>query len=236
MSRTVMPLPHDAVATVIRRDNRFRITARITSPVCEEEVAVHLHDPGRVREVIYPGNTILLKWARSATRMTDWDVLAGDVGGDWVLVHSGYHSTIAERIMRAGLAGPSLAACDLRREATRGASRFDFLLECRDHRHWIEVKGCSLARNGVALFPDAPTVRGTRHLTELIDAVEQGDRASVLVLVLGHDARSFSPNGDTDPHFAKAFARAVEAGVDIHPLRCSYDGANISFHDVLPIE
>ncbi|HHN82054.1 MAG TPA: DNA/RNA nuclease SfsA [Methanomicrobia archaeon] len=235
MSRSVMPLPYDAVGTVVGRDNRFRASVDIIEPIRENGASVHVHDPGRIREVIYPGNTVLLRWARSQTRTTDWDMLAGDVGGEWVLVHSGYHSTIAEGILRAGLAGPSIRGCTLHREVTRGGSRFDFLLECATDRHWIEVKGCSLSRDGVALFPDAPTTRGTRHLEGLIDAVEGGDRASVVFLVLGHAATSFSPNSDTDPHFAEAFARAVDSGVTIYPLRCTYDGCDVSYHGVLPV-
>jgi sugar fermentation stimulation protein A len=88
---------------------------------------------------------------------------------------------------------------------------------------FIEVKGCTLARHGIALFPDAPTSRGARHLEELMEAKRQGFGAAILVLVFRQDAGLFSPNEQTDPRFAELFRRAVSCGVECYPVKIAYN-------------
>ncbi len=85
----------------------------------------------------------------------------------------------------------------------------------------MEVKGCTLFRDGIGYFPDAPTERGARHLRELTGAVEDGINAMAAFVIQGEDILEVRPNTDTDPEFAKAFEEAREAGVKILFLRCS---------------
>ena len=95
-----------------------------------------------------------------------------------------------------------------------GRSRLDFLVETSRERIWIEVKGCTLSKNRKALFPDAPTERGRKHVMELMDALEEGYKAFLLFLIMRR-AKRFSPNKEVDKKFAIALKKSSEKGVKI---------------------
>jgi len=119
-------------------------------------------------------------------------------------------------------------------EQKLGDSRLDFLVLKIDKRIWVEVKGCTFVRDDVALFPDAPTTRGKRHLDELTLAKRNGYNAAVLFLVFRPDAKYFSPNRLMDPQFYGAYQKAREAGVDFYPLLFTFREGNIYFNKILP--
>lgn len=195
---------------------------------------VHVHDPGRL-PLLRPGTEVLVRRAASAGRATAWDLLAFRLGGEWVFAHSGYHRVLAERILADGRLSPLGPASGLRREVARGRVRVDFLLRRADGRRvWVEVKGCTLVSGGVALFPDAPTLRGRRQLEELVRALGEGDGAALLVLVFV-PARAFAPHREVDPRFAEALWSSVEAGLALHPLLLSYDGTALWLQGRLPV-
>lgn len=220
--------------TFIRRPNRYLAIVALD----DEEVTVHVHDPGRLTELLYEGNTCLIKYAPGPKRKTSWDMIAAQKGEEYVLVHSGYHRALAESILNNPSINPFGALLSYKAEAKYGKSRIDFLVESGDDERplWIEVKGCSLSVDGVALFPDAPTIRGTRHLEELIEIVSGGERAGVLLLVLSA-SKSFMPKKDTDPKFYETFYKAIKSGVVVYPvqLKCHSDGC-IEYKGILPIE
>ena len=87
-------------------------------------------------------------------------------------------------------------------------------------KYLMEVKGCTLFRNGIGLFPDAPTERGARHLRELIQAQEAGYKAIIAFVIQGEGIDHVEPNTETDPEFAKAFYEAISAGVQVLHLKC----------------
>ncbi len=203
----------------IDRPNRYLANVMIDGEV----VSVHVHDPGRLKELLYPLNKCLVKYVPGDKRKTQWDMIAAQKADDYVLVHSGYHRYIAEAILKDPLLNPFGIFKTMRAEAKYGQSRIDFLAQVESDQNatetiWVEVKGCSLSEEGVAKFPDAPTVRGTRHLEELMHIKAAGDRAGVLLLVLS-DAQLFVPKRDTDPKFYDAFYRALDQGVEIYPIK-----------------
>ncbi len=186
-------------------------------------VTVHVHDPGRLRELLYEGNPCLIRYAASETRKTDWDMIAAAKADDYVLIHSGYHRYIAEALIRNEALNPFGEAFSVKAEVKHENSRIDFkYVDAEGRNVWVEVKGCSLSEDGVAKFPDAPTVRGTKHLRSLIDIKASGDRACVLILVLSA-SEVFAPKVDTDPKFAACFYEALEAGVEIAPIKVLFD-------------
>lgn len=227
----------DALGHVISRPNRFLLISDVEMPdgTVYRSEKVHVHDPGRLKEILYPGNIIQLRKADKEGRKTSWDLVSGKVEEKWVLVNSSYHRYIAESILSSALS-PLGRLFSIRAEVRAGASRLDFLLTGEDGKvHYIEVKGCTLSRDGRALFPDAPTTRGTRHLRELIRLKEEGYESDVLVLVLAPDTECFIPNAECDPEFAGAFRDAVLAGVNVHPIALEFDGMNVSYSRVLPL-
>ncbi len=230
MSVNLIKIPHDLRGRFVRRLNRFVGEVK-TAPGRIE--LVHIHDPGRLTEILFEGNEVLLARVDNPARKTRWDLLAGRVGDQWVLVHSGYHRAVAEKIFEMPEVSPFGTVVEIHPEVKYGSSRLDFLIRAGEEQIWIEVKGCTLARDGVALFPDAPTSRGRRHMEELIALRGEGFRSAAVFLVFV-SAEVFAPNAETDPDFAEVFYRAVRAGVEIYPLRLCYDGENVCYVGRMP--
>lgn len=204
-------------ATFLSRPNRFLGIARIGG----SEEKVHIHDPGRLKELLYEGNSVLVKRAEKRGRKTAWDLIAAWYGEKWIFVNSAYHRAISERIVREILFPD---AESIRPEVKVGHSRIDFVVEGSENITGIEVKGCTLAENGVALFPDAPTERGRKHLHTLMDMIDEGKKAMLLVLVFRDNSICFAPNEVTDPKFADSFREAMKKGVVVRPFVLNYDG------------
>ncbi len=200
------------------RLNRFVGLVDITWPVKERDVKIHIHDSGRLSELLYDGNEILLRKPQSdGHRKTKWDLVAARFKDQWVLTNSGMHRKIAEWIFTAGIPFGKLK--EIIPEVKSGQSRLDFLLvKGNDERVWVEVKGCTLTIDGRATFPDAPTVRGRKHVEELINLRKSGERSAIVFLVMRRDSVCFYPNVETDPEFSRTFFMALDAGVEVYPL------------------
>lgn len=210
--------------TFLERPNRFTVMFKAKTPKLLEESA-HLKDPGRLKELLYPGVRLLLRKAPSnPKRKTKFDVVAVFKDNLWVLINSGFHSDLAQELIESGLVSEFEGYEVERREFTFGKSRLDFLLRpVADsipglQKMLVEVKGCTLVEDGLARFPDAPTIRGKKHVEELISATIQEYESSVLFLVLKEDARVFSPNYDTDPDFSRVLEESQEKKVNIIPF------------------
>ena len=103
----------------------------------------------------------------------------------------------------------------VKREVAYGTSRFDLYIEQENKKGFIEVKGVTLEKNGIAMFPDAPTTRGTKHVLELAKAAQEGYTCAILFVVQLKGCYEFVPNRETDPAFADALQLAVKAGVQV---------------------
>lgn len=205
----------NSIATVAERKNRFLVTAMHNG----KELLCHLHDPGRLKELIYPGNSILVR--KTAGIRTEYSVTGAMKNGDWILTDSRFHNRIAARFLRASA----------RREVPVGKSRIDFL----DGDCYVEVKGCSLETEGKALFPDAPSARATKHMNELAKITREGMCALALVLVFSPAAEIFQPNESTDPEFYSAFYRAMEIGVHAVALKFRLNEGSIVYMGRIPV-
>ncbi len=219
----LLEMPCQIQATWIERPNRFLGIVRFQDGT---QAKVHVRDPGRLTELLFPGNKVIVNPAPGAAkeRKTRFDLVAAAYEDQWVLVNSGYHPAIAGNMLSEPSVSPFVPLRFIRSEVRYGESRLDFLLKLGNKdldRVLLEVKGCTLARDGMALFPDAPTIRGRRHIQELMKAMDDGYRTALLVLVFRQDASCFSPNRDTDPEFAQVFAHALEMGVECHPVKLS---------------
>ena len=232
----VMKIPWDAKGIFRSRPNRFLGSMDITSPKKKMAVKVHIHDPGRLKELLYPGNRVILRKAEGTGRKTEWDLIAAYYGGNWILAHSGYHREIAEWIIKNQEVSPFGKLNSIRPEARFGSSRLDFLLVNKNGKKiWVEVKGCTLVKDGVALFPDAPTKRGSRHIRHLIEAKTGGDRAAIIILVFRQDAECFAPNAETDPDFSNTFYSALDAGVEVHPFKLLHEDEFVKYVEKIPV-
>ena len=198
----------------IDRPNRFVVVFE-TEPGLTE--TAHLRDPGRLKELLIPGAKLLLRKAKpNPKRKTKYDVIAVFNQDIWVLINSGFHSDIAADLIESGLIKELSNYSILRREYTYSKSRIDFLLTNQEKfKMLLEVKGCTLVEKGLAKFPDAPTLRGKKHLEELSHSIRDGFKAAALFLIIRDDAMEFTPNTAMDPDFSAALGSAMENGVFI---------------------
>jgi sugar fermentation stimulation protein A len=218
-------------AHFVGRPNRFVVEARLRKAEAGSDSGVatvavaHLADPGRLKELLVPGRRMGLRPAAPAsTRTTRWTALLVEApdGSGWVSLNT----TMPNRLVRAALASGVLS--ELREwrlagwEVPYGSSRLDFLLEREEGRRmYLEAKSVTLVEDGVALFPDAVTARGARHLEELIRAREEGHEAAVLFVLQRPDALRIVAARAIDPAFADTLSRAEKAGVRVLGRRCS---------------
>ncbi len=228
--KKILEIPYDAIGTLIERPNRFLAIVDIENVGIQK---VHVHDPGRLKEILYKGNQLLLRHVNKQNRKTQWDLIAGNVDNKWILIHSGYHRQIAEILIEKFKIFGDYD--NLQAEVKYGHSRIDFVLEKKGNKRWIEVKGCTLSINNVALFPDAPTQRGTKHLQTLIELANKGEQADILILVFRPDSKCFLPNKDTDKKFTDTFYQALENNVNVHPIMLRYKDGTVYFEKEIPL-
>ena len=184
-------------------------------------------------------------------REVGWRVLVRPVAGehrktkyDLVLVDMGQALASADARAPNALLAESVANghlkqfagyTDIRREVTFGDSRLDLMLEGPQGRCYIEAKSVTLVKNGVGLFPDAPTARGAKHLRTLITVLEAGHRAAVVFVVQRPDANAFATSDLSDPELAEALRSAVAAGVEAYAYNCEVTERSIRLDHSLPI-
>ena len=203
-------------ATFVARDNRFRVTVELDG----EHVWAHLANSGRLTELLTPGRRLFLRPVTAQGRKTAYDLLLVDLDGVLVSVDARMPNSLVEEALREGSLTPFDDYETIRREVRWGESRLDFVLEEQSRRCLIEAKSVTLVKGGVALFPDAPTIRGRRHVEELRRAVAEGTRAAVVFIVQREDARAFTTNDEADPSFGCALRSAVEGGVEVYAYAC----------------
>ena len=189
-----------------------------------------------MEELLFEGNDVLLQHKDSKNRKTSWEIIAAKRDDFWILTNSIYHNRIGLNIIKEKNISPFSNVSQIKTERTHGKSRFDFLVTHNDgSQTWVELKGCSLAVDGTALFPDAPTTRGQRHVKELRGIVEGGGRAAIVFLIFSPDAKIFSPKKDTDPKFTTELKLAHKAGVKIFPVKVEYLNKEIIYRGKIPL-
>ena len=226
-----MRLPSLVPGLFLQRDNRFRAT------VIVEGTQHHAHVPtsGRMTELLVPGREIWLSPQDRPGRKTPYDLVLVEHEGGLVSIDSRLpNGLMAERLGQVGWQGRPLRG--LTREVALGASRIDMLLEDSAGVVWLEIKSVTLVVKGLALFPDAPTTRGTRHLEELIAVVGRGERAAAAFVAQRADARRFGPHVAADPAFATTLARAQQAGVTLHAYACDVSRQEIRIARRIPVD
>ena len=196
------------------RPNRFLVNLK---PEKTNKIEpAFLHDPGRMKELLTPNVRLLLrKPLTNKERKTKWDILGVEHKDRWVVINSSLPNLVAKRALRNEWISELVGYLEIKPEVSVGKSRLDFKISNKNEDCYLEVKGVTLVKDSKALFPDAPTTRGTRHLQELIELKRKGIRSVVLFICMREDPLLFSPNWDTDPEFSKKLKLAEEAGVEI---------------------
>lgn len=217
----------------VRRENRFAATVDLNGG----RELVHVPNSGRMRELLLPGAEVLLLEARSPTRRTAYDLVAAETSQTLVSVDSRVPNAVVSEALSAGAVPDLEGYPEVSTERTWGGSRFDFHLGGPGGEALLEVKGCTLVEeDGLALFPDAPTLRGARHMRELAHARKGGIPAFVIVVVQREDGRVFSPNDRTDPNFGDAMREAAAAGVRVLAFSTTVTRDGVELASPLPVD
>ncbi len=212
-------------ASFVERLNRFAALVNVNG----KEALAHVPSSGRLKELLLPGAAVWLRPAHAPSRKTAFTLeVVRAQNGTMVSIDTGMTNRLVELALKEKAIPPFSECIKIKPEAAYHLSRLDFRLECRGTETWIEVKSVTLVEGGTALFPDAPTERGRKHLKELERIVSAGGAASVLFLVQRNDAVRFAPNSEQDPDFAQALASARRAGVQILAYSCEVTESEIT--------
>ena len=213
MEFTPLPLykiPDLKEGIFLDRPNRFVSHIQYKS----KTYLAHVHDPGRLTELLVKGRKVLFN---ESNGKLEYYIRAVNYNKEWILIDTAQHSKIATYLFK-NLSDYSEVK-EIKAEVPIGRSRIDFMLDGVP----LEVKGVTLMKEGIALFPDAPTTRGTRHVTEIIE-----NKGKLLFLIF-RDAKFFGPNFETDPRFSQKLAEARAKGIKIITARISFDGCQLYY-------
>lgn len=226
--------------TFLARPNRFIAHVDVNG----QTMICHVKNTGRCRELLIPGVKVLLEYHKDA--QTKGRKTAYSLIGVWKHIEGNPPLLINmdsqapnqaawEWLQKQRLPNfPSCRITEIRREVTYGDSRFDLAFLLDGHPSFMEVKGVTLEQNGLAMFPDAPTKRGVKHLEELINASKNGFYSFILFVIQMKEITSFSPNRTTHPAFADALAAAQKAGVSVLAMDCQVSPCSMEIDAPVP--
>lgn len=206
-------------AKFLSRPNRFIARVEIDG----REETVHVKNTGRCRELLISGCTVFLEKSDNPERKTQYDLIAVEkkTESGTMLINMDsqvVNTAAAEWLPKSGLFSPS---AKFHREYTHKDSRYDFYIEDGERKAFLEVKGVTLEFDGAALFPDAPTERGIKHLRGLCEAIDEGYEAYVLFVIQMKPITHFSPNEKMHKAFADALRECRKKGVNIIAMDCN---------------
>ena len=213
-----MKYDHIQTGIFMSRPNRFLAHVEL-----EGKMAVcHVKNTGRCKELLIPGVTVLVQHhpdALNQGRKTEYSLIGvyKETKEGTVLINM---DSQAPNQVAAEWLKKKEEISDVKREVTYGASRFDLAFAVNGKPAFMEVKGVTLEKEGVAMFPDAPTQRGIKHLHELSEATCHGYEAYVLFVIQMKGVTRFTPNMETHPEFGQALKEASAAGVHILAYDC----------------
>ena len=198
----------------LKRPNRFIAHIEIDG----KEQIVHVKNTGRCRELLPKRASVWCEKSNNPARKTAYDLIAVQKGSRLINMDSQAPNAAAKEWLEQGGLGK---INNLRPESRQGDSRFDFSFTKEGVPCFLEVKGVTLETDGVCAFPDAPTIRGTKHLRELTQLAKNGYGAYVLFVIQMTNVKYLHPNDATDPEFGKALRDAAKAGVRVMAMDCA---------------
>lgn len=215
--------------TFLKRPNRFLAHVMIN----DVEEVCHVKNTGRLRELLIPGVRVLVEPSDSPKRKTKFSLICVEKDGQWVNIDSQVVNTIAAEWIAGG--GLFDDVNIIKREKTYGNSRFDLYVETGKEKWFIEVKGVTLEVDGVAMFPDAPTERGVKHVEELVECHKEGYETGILFVIQRTGLKHFSPHRERHAEFADALKKAQESGVHVMAVDCMVDEKGIEIDKRIPV-
>ncbi|OGD58073.1 hypothetical protein A3K78_00425 [Candidatus Bathyarchaeota archaeon RBG_13_52_12] len=218
-------------ATFVARPNRFLGLAEVDGATVE----CFIPNPGRMRELLFRGARVYLHRCDHSSRKTSYDLTLTEHEGTLVSIDSRVPNSVIDESIRAELLPEFDGYVIDRHEPIFGDSRFDLRLIDGSRSALLEIKSCTLVVSGIALFPDAPTRRGARHLRTLSEALRVG-RSAFVFLIQRDDACSLRPNEATDPDFSDALRKALLKGVEVYAYGSKVTLEGITINRRVPVK
>ncbi|MCF8057376.1 MAG: DNA/RNA nuclease SfsA [Desulfocapsa sp.] len=199
--------------TLIKRYKRF--LADITTDE-GNDITVHCPNSGSMRGCSTPGSKVMLSTSPNPKRKYPQTLEMIREGDIWVGINTMLTNKIVAEAILEGRIEELQGIDTLTPEVTTSkSSRLDLLLERGGEKIYVEIKNCSLVEDGWAMFPDAVTTRGTKHLHELARLVEEGHQGIIFFCIQRMDANRFRPAAHIDPLYAETLAEVCKKGVQM---------------------
>lgn len=214
----------------VSRPNRFIANVEIDG---KTEVC-HVKNTGRCKELLCPGATVLLEEVDHPGRKTKYDLVSVYKGDTLINMDSQMPNALVKEWLENNEIFPEMTK--LQPETKYGNSRFDFYVEYQDKKAFIEVKGVTLEEDGHAKFPDAPTLRGIKHMQELQKCVDEGYEAWLFFIIQMKGVYKFGPSWNTHPEFGEELIRACEHGVYVQAWDCIVEPSYLRIDRRIPID
>lgn len=211
------------------RPNRFIAMVDIDGKV----ETCHVKNTGRCKELLLPGAEVYLEKSGNPNRKTAYDLVGVKKGKVLINMDSQAPNQAVKEWLEKEVYFKNITY--LKPECKHGNSRVDFYLETADKRKiFIEVKGVTLEEEGIARFPDAPTLRGIKHMKELEQAVQQGYEAYILFVIQMKGIKWFEPNDRTHLEFGDTLRQVAKNGVGVLAYDCSITKESVELD--MPVE
>ena len=220
-------------AVFIERPNRFITIIEIGG----KKHRSHLPDPGRLKELLIPGASLLVRPApKNKKRSTAFTTIMVNLKGQWISLVS----TLPNQFVKYSFQNNCIPIFQkfkiVKPEVAIRNHRFDFLLSNKSGKNFfLEVKSVTFVEDGIAKFPDAVTIRGMKHAKTLTDLVKKGEFAGILFVCQRPDATLFEPMWDRDPMFSNVLFNAYKVGVKVWCITLNVSQTEISFNKEIPV-
>lgn len=216
---------------LVRRYKRFLADVILENG---ETVVAHCTNSGSMKSCLEEDARVFLSPVSDPKRKTrfTWEMI--EIGQRWVGINTAIPNKLVYEFMKQDVI-PGLEGYDeIKREVTYNDSRLDIFARKPREDCFAEVKNVTLREGSMALFPDAVTLRGQKHLQTLMQIREKGMRAVMVYVVQRMDVDGFAPAEKIDPEYARLLRLAFEKGVEIIPVQVKVNPAGIVFHKILP--
>ncbi len=215
----------------IKRLNRF---SALVSILGTQEL-VHVKNTGRLGELLLPGVAVYLQHSPdNPKRKTQWDLIAVESNGQIVNIDSQAPNRVFREFLESGAFRDDIQK--IQAESFYEDSRFDFRLELQSSVQFIEVKGVTLLKDNIAYFPDAPTLRGVKHIRGLMRAVDMGYKAAIVFIVQMKEVNAVRPNDKTQAVFGQVLRDAARMGVQVFAYDCMVTKESLAVDLPLPVQ
>jgi len=216
---------------LIKRYKRFLADVELDSG---EIVTAHCTNSGSMKTVLEEGAEVYLTYHGNPDRKTQytWEMIK--INGDWVGINTNHPNTLAYEAIRDGSIKKLRGYTKVQKEVKSGKSRIDVYAENATEQCFLEVKNVTMKEGNYAVFPDAVTKRGQKHLDELIKIKERGIRAVMFYVIQRSDVNYFSPAWDIDPDYAIKLEEAYGIGVEVIAVHAKVTSTDINITGEIP--